>query len=477
VIFGATVAEIAGAAVTARAAFEGRVEPLRCVAAPLDVLCQQIIGMACAGEWSSDEAFLLIRKAEPFRALDRADFEACLTFLCGDSMTPAGAFEPEPGGSPRWTSARIWRHRGRFGVRSARVLRWFRRNVGTITSEESVRVLADGIEIGTLEGAYAERLQAGDRFVLDGRSLEFGRIDGLIVHARPSGGDPALPRWSSDRQSLSAELALELARFREVAAAHALDGPGALRAFLVDRYELEPGAAAVIEELFRAQERVGEVPRKTDLLVEESPTDQGYSYAFHAPLSRAACEAAGRAFAARIGRRFGRDLALTAADLGWSIALTGGARLTAEDVAPLLSPEGFAADVLCGLDRGELLARRFRHVAATALMVLRNPDGGRRKVGGLLWVSHRLYPLVKSISPDHPLLRETRREVLDDLLDAGSALKWLSSRPLLRFRVLDAPSPFTRAWIDAGGPEPLAFESQDDALKRLHARLTGGGAA
>src|SRR5262249_51351761 len=29
-------------------------------------------------------------------------------------------------------------------------------------------------------------------------------------------------------------------------------------------------------------------------------------------------------------------------------------------------------------------------------------------VGGLNWVSTRLYPLVRSICPDHPLLRETR---------------------------------------------------------------------
>ena len=477
VIFAATAAEIAGAAVTVRAALEGRVEPLRCAVAPLDVLCQQIVGMACAGEWSCDEALTLIRKTEPFGNLDRADFDACLSFLAGDLASPPGAFEPEPGAVPRWTSARIWRHRGRFGLRSARVLRWFRRNVGTITSEESVRVLADGIEIGTLEGTYAERLQAGDRFVLDGRALEFRRLEGLIVHAKSSGGEPDLPRWSSDRQSLSAELAGDLARFRDEAASHSLDGPLALRGFLVDRHDLDPDAAAVIEDLFRVQEQFSEVPRSTELLVEESPSEHGYSYAFHAPLSRSACEAAGRATAARIGRRFGRNLTLAVADLGWSIGLTDGARLAAEDIPPLLSPVDFAEDVLCGLDRGELLARRFRHVAATALMVLRNPEGGRTKVGGLLWVSNRLYPLVKAASPDHPLLRETRREVLDDLLDTRSALSWLSSRPSLRFRVLDAPSPFTTAWIDAGGPEPLAFESQTDALKRLHARLTGGGTA
>ncbi len=47
--------------------------------------------------------------------------------------------------------------------------------------------------------------------------------------------------------------------------------------------------------------------------------DDGLIYTFHAPLHRAACEALARVCVARLGRRFGRDLTLTVADLGWSI--------------------------------------------------------------------------------------------------------------------------------------------------------------
>ena len=470
-ILAATAAELAGAAVTARAAREGRIEPLRPASAPLDVLCQQLIGMASGGEWSADDAFTLIRRAGPMAPLSRADFDACLDFLAGELASPAGAFEPEPGATPRWTAPRIWKHQGRFGIRSRRVVRWFWGNVGTITSEESLRVLADGTLIGTLEGAYAERLQPGDRFVLDGRALEFRRIEGLTVQATASGDEANLPRWTNDRQSLSAELARDLAAFREEAARLLADGPAAFRAWLGEAYGLEPDASAALEDLFEAQEQLSEVPRPNALLVEESPQPEGFAYAFHVPLGRSACEALGRAVAARLGRRFGRDLALVVADLGWSLRLPDGARLRAEEVPALLAPDGFAADVMEGLDRGDLLARRFRHVAGTALMVLRRPEGGRTRVGGLLWVSTRLYPLVKAACPDHPLLRETRREVLEDLLDAPGALAWLSTRPAVRFRTLDAPSPFTAAWIDTGGPEPLRFESPADALRRLHARL------
>ncbi|MBX6312083.1 MAG: DEAD/DEAH box helicase [Isosphaeraceae bacterium] len=473
-LLAATAAELAGAAVTAQAAREGRVEPLRPIRNPLDVLCQQLLGMACGGEWSAEEAYDLVRRTEPFSDLSRDDFDACLAYLAGELAAPAGAYEPEPGAEPRWTSPRLWKKRGDFGIRSRRVLRLFWSNVGTITSEESVRVLVDGVELGTLEAAYAERLQAGDRFVLDGRALEFRRLERLVVHARATEGEPDLPRWSSDRQSLSAELARDLARFREEAAAMLADGLSALRAWLVEAYELPPDAADRLGDLFAAQEQVSEVPRAGMLLVEESPHPEGFTYTFHAPLARSACEALGRAVAARLGQRFSRNLALTVADLGWSIRLSDGARIGPEDLPELLATEGLAADVMEGLDRGDLLARRFRHVAGTGLMVLRNPEGGRPKVGGLLWVSRRLYPLVKAACPDHPLLRETRREVLDDLLDTPGALAWLARRPALRFRTLDGPSPFAAAWIDAGGPEPLRYETPAEALRRLHARLTGG---
>src|SRR5262249_8036052 len=151
-------------------------------------------------------------------------------------------------------------------------------------------------------------------------------------------------------------------------------------------HRLEPEAAAILVELLEAQERASEVPTPGTLLVELAPTpsgsegEEGLTYSFHAPLSRAACEALGRATAVRLGRRHGRNLSLQAADLGWAIRLPAGAAIDVEGIAALLATEGLADDVVEGLDRGDLLARRFRHVAATALLVLRRPEGGPRRV-------------------------------------------------------------------------------------------------
>ncbi len=480
-LLAATPGELVGAAITARAALAGRVEPIRGVAGPLDVVCQQLIGMACAGEQSVGAAFEVIRKAGPMSGLSRADFDACLAFLAGELGSPAGAYEPEPGAPPRWTSPRIWKHAGHFGTRNRRVTRWFRSNVGTICSEESVRVLEGGVAVGTLEASYAERLAAGDRFVLDGRALEVRRIEGAIVHARPAGGEPSLPRWTSDRQSFSPELARELAGFRAEAARRlAEEGAETLRRWLLAELGLAPEAASLVIELFEAQEQWSEVPGAEDLLVEESPAPEGPGriYTFHAPLHRAACEAMGRAIGARLGRRLGRDLVLGIADLGWSIRLPDDEAIAPSELSSLLDLDHFVEDVLEGLDRGELLARRFRQVATTALMILRNPEPGRRvRVGGLHWASTRLYPLVRAACPDHPLLRQTRREVLEDVLDVPSARHWLEARPTVRFRRLPGLSPFAAAWIEPAAADSLRYEPPDAALRRLHARLLSASGA
>lgn len=476
-ILAATAAEVAGAAVTAAAARAGAVESLKMIESPLDVVCQQLLGMACAGETAVETAFDLFRKAGPTANLDRGDFQACLDSLAGDLAAPAGAHEPEPGANPRWTSPRIWKRDGLFGVRGRRVQRWFWTNVGTIVSEESVAVLVDSQPIGRVESAYAERLSRGDRFVLDGRTLEFQGLDGPTLRARSVGGEPgALPAWRSDRQALSSELAGELARFRfEASRIASVDGPRAVRDWLAEVWRLNPRASAVVADLIEAQDRLAEVPDPATLLVEEFPTveEPGWTYAFHAPLNRSACEALGRAVAARLGRRFGRDLALQAADLGWSIRLPEEARIEEADLGPLLTLDGLADDVLEGVDRGELPARRFRRVAAVGLMVLRNPERGKRvRVGGLSWVSNRLYPLVKAACPDHPLIRETRREALCDALDVPAAARWLATGPSLRSRRLNAPSPFALAWIVPGAVESIRFDTPADALRRLHARMT-----
>src|SRR5205814_3464855 len=112
-------------------------------------------------------------------------------------------------------------------IRDEWTARLLRRNLGTILAEEAVPVLLAGVPdaggepdeerpspagrpVGQVDQAFADRLQPGDRFLLDGRCLEFRRAEGGALLVEEVGGRPAVPRWGGDGWPLSTELARRL---------------------------------------------------------------------------------------------------------------------------------------------------------------------------------------------------------------------------------------------------------------------------
>ena len=59
-----------------------------------------------------------------------------------------------------------------------------------------------------------------------------------------------------------------------------------MRDWLIEAFGLDHGAAAVLVELFEAQTQWSDIPRTSEILVEESlsPEGDGWIYVFHAPL-------------------------------------------------------------------------------------------------------------------------------------------------------------------------------------------------
>src|SRR5262249_32538312 len=152
-------AELLEATVTGAAGRAAQVEGLQCQAPPLDVLCQHLLGMAVQRLWEPKQAFDLVRQAYPYRDLCREDFDACLAYLSGRNAE-----------GHTWLPARLIRDGGRFTLSGEGMARLLRRNLGTILTEETRQVrLTDGPSIGQVDEIFADRLQPGDRFLLDGR--------------------------------------------------------------------------------------------------------------------------------------------------------------------------------------------------------------------------------------------------------------------------------------------------------------------
>jgi ATP-dependent Lhr-like helicase len=272
-------------------------------------------------------------------------------------------------------------------------------------------------------------------------------------------------------------LARRLYVFRGRAAEAVRDGPEALAELLRDEYALDGEAAEAVAAYFLLQESLSEIPDPCTCLVEAVRTHGGADYYVHTPLNRKANDALARVASARLMRKQGKGQPVLSvvADLGFALWVRGADDLTPDDFRRLLSVEGFEEDLRQALAGSVVLRERFRRVALTGLMLLRNPLGQRRRVGGDRWGERRLFDQVRAERPDFVLLRQAEHEVFDEVCDVAAAREYLGQLPRLdiRCRWLPQSGPFAEAWTQptTGVAEPA--RSPEEALRDLHATLMG----
>lgn len=470
----ASAAELLEAAVTRVAGATGELEPLRVPDRPLDILCQHLLGLACQGPWCADEVFALVRRAWPYRQLPRDEFDGCLNYLLGRISTQPFPPNTAPSGSGEWLPPRLRLVDGRLALHESRLVRLVRRNLGTILGENLVGVWQqDGPCLGQVDHTFADRLQPGDRFLLEGRCLEFVRLERGRLLVRETLGRPGTPCWVSEGLPLSPELARRLFFFRIRAAEALLEGEAVLRTLLAEEYGLAEQAVAELVEFFLDQETLSEIPDARSLLIEAVSHEGEVTWYLHTPLHRAGNEVLVRVASQRLLRAGAVAVVGTSADLGFSLAVRGGPKLTPDDWRLLLSPGQFERELDEALADSPALRERFRRAALTGLMLLRQPRGGRRRVGGHDWVERRLFERVRRLDPDFVLLTQARRDLYQGLLDVPVALQHVTALSHLevRYRWLREPSPFARAWIPSAPSEEVSSEGPAEALARLQATL------
>jgi Lhr-like helicase len=182
-------------------------------------------------------------------------------------------------------------------------------------------------------------------------------------------------------------------------------------------------------------------------------------YFLHTPLPRAANDAIARVVLQRLRGRTKKDALALAADLGVYAVVPGAEPIAAETWRKLLRAEHFMDDLRTHLQTSELLAQSFARIAQTGLMVLRNPLGQKRKVGGKDWPERRLFEQIRVANPDFVLLRQAEREALESACDAPTARAFVEQLTALPIRVrhLSAPSPLGASLLGgAFATSPLA---------------------
>ncbi|HEX5272752.1 MAG TPA: helicase-related protein, partial [Gemmataceae bacterium] len=460
--------ELLEAAVTSASTRSAQYEPLRVPDQPLDVLCQQLLGMAAERRWTADAAFAVVRRAHPYRDLTRDDFDGCLDYLSGRRREKgSGVVSP-------WLPARLAWDGDEFGIGDARTAKLLRRNVGTILADEPRPVrLLDGTPVGEVEEPFAERLNPGERFLLDGRCLEYRRDEDGALLVEEVVGRPLTPRWGADGWPLSSELARRLYLLRVQAAEALRTDRATLAALLRDDCGLGDDAAAALVAHFERQECASEIPDAATCLVEVVPRQGAADHYLHTPLNRAGNDALARVAVLRLARD-GRPSQSLVTDLGLVLSVAG-VEIGPDHWRRLLAADGFDADLSAALRDSPALRGRFQRVAQTGLMLLRNPLGRRQRVGGRDWGGRRLFDKVRHGDPDFVLLRQAEREVAREVCDGAAARGFVGELPrwAVRCRRLSRVSPFVEAWgpVEAGPAEQA--DTPEEALRRLHAALMG----
>jgi ATP-dependent Lhr-like helicase len=479
----ATEAELLEAAVTAVSARSSQCEPLRIPEFPLDVLCQHILGMAAAQPCSADTLYELVRRAAPYRQLSRRDFDDCLEYL-GLCLDAAG----QPHMEPSWLPPRLRGDATNFTLLNQQTARLLRRNLGTIIAEPVYEVWlpeaddkAEQLErlIGQVDRAFAERLHAGDRFLLDGRCLQVRSLclEEHLLRVEEVAGRPVVPRWGGVGWPLSTELAQRLYLLRVQAAEALRDGPNALAHLLRRDYGLEDAAVIKLVEFFQRQEHISDIPDTISCLIEIVCHDDGCDCYIHTPLNRLGNDALARVAVHRLARDQGCSSDSLVADLGFALLLHGqrgedGPRI-AELLRALLAASQFEVDLDAAVEDSATLRERFQCVAQTGLMLLRQPLGQPRRVGGRDWGARRLFDKVRSHHPDFVLLRQARREIRSEWCEAAAASRYVRQLEhlSLRCRGLNYPSPFAESWTQMGAGAAERVETPAETLLRLHAWL------
>ena len=391
---------------TARVATDRQIEKLKTPRLCFDVLAQHLVSMAAGDGYTVGDAMETLSRAYPFREVTEDDVKSILQMLAGD-----------------------YEHSRDIPVRP-RIL--YDRVNGRVEGDAYSRMLAvstggtipdtgmftckteTNVKLGELDEEFVFEARVGDKFLLGSFAWKITKIekDSVIVsQSTPEGAQP--PFWKNVWLSRKYETALIFGgHMRSLSAAGDEDSVlKILRSFGLD----EAAAVNASEFVMRQLDATSVLPDDRTIIVEHFNDEAGenqlmahsiFGRQVNAPLSILFQEAAKRIINTDVGCYEDDDGILL---------MNNTKRAFPEKILQSIDPDA-ARDTLASiLPSTALFIMTFRYNAARALMM-----GVRKGKRQPLWIQRlRGTELLDSVIKfdDHPLIRETKRECLEDYWD------------------------------------------------------------
>ena len=448
----------------------GELDRLIMPEAPLDVLAQQIAAEVNAQDWEEVELFALIRRAWPYRKLDRETFTSVLRMLADGFTTRRGR-----------RGALIHRDevngvlRGRRGARLTAIT-----SGGTIPDNSDFQVLLEpeSVVVGTVNEDFAVESLAGDIFQLGNTAYRIIRVERSVVRVEDAhGAPPTIPFWLGEAPARSKELSQSVSRFRreledrfEDCRNDALEWIGATLVSIVRR----PSRSSIISA--RRYRALGALPT-LDTLIFERFFDEagGMQLVIHSPYGSRINRAWGLALRKRFCRKFNFELQAAATEDNIVLSLTTAHSFDLAEVAHYLNAKTVRELLVQALLDAPMFGTRWRWVAGVALALPRF-RGGKKVPPQLMRMMAEdlvgtIFPDQVACAenlvgerevPDHPLVAQTISDCLNEAMDIEGLERLLSDIESGKIRIvardLTEPSPLAREVLTA---RPYAY--LDDA--------------
>ncbi len=426
-----------------KAALERKIDKVDIPRNCLDVLAQQVLGIAIEEQKHINDVLRIVRSSYNFHNLERKQFEEIISYLGGEYASL----------EDRSVYAKIWydKNTGMIGKRGKMTRVIYMTNIGTIPDETNIKVKVNNSLIGYIAEPFLERLRRRDIFVLGGNTYEFLHTKGMTAYVKATTNrPPTVPSWYSEMLPLSYDLALEIQKFRRLMEEHLRYGTKKedITEFIHSYLYVDEYSANSIYEYFKEQFLFAEIPHDKKIVIEHYSEGGEKKIIFHTLFGRRVNDVLSRAFAFAVSRINKKDVEIGVSDNGFYVGTSK--NVQAVRIFGMIKSKELRKLMSFALDKTEVLNRRFRHCAARALMILRAYKGYTKSVGKQQSSSRILLSAVKKISNEFPILEEARREVLEDLMDikhAEEVLELVEKGDIVVKEVFtDIPTPLLSIW-------------------------------
>jgi ATP-dependent Lhr-like helicase len=432
----------------------GELDRLELPEQPLDILAQQIVAASAAEEWTEDALFQMIRRAYPYRNLDREKFDSVIRML-------AEGFSTKRGRRSAYLHHDAVNHRIR-GRRNARISAITSGGAIPDTADYAVVLEPSDLVIGSVNEDFAIESLQGDIFQLGNSSWRVLRVEQGKVRVEDAHGQPpSIPFWLGEAPARTHELSLSVSRLREEVAnridvseeSSSLEQADSI---LTPSINLEPAtkyltddvgisraaAEQIVEYLAGAKAVLGIMPSQANLVLERFFDDSGsMQLVVHSPFGSRLNRAWGLALRKRFCRKFNFELQAAATEDAVVLSLGPTHSFPLDEVFHYLNSKTVRQLLCQALLDAPMWNIRWRWNVTRALAVLRR-RGGKKIPAQLQRMDAE--DLLTAIFPDqvacqenlgggereipvHPLVDQTVKDCLEEAMDVDSLERLLTA--------------------------------------------------